>query len=106
MITLTSAELLREIDNHIDGREITLAEPTTVCDMRMPAGTSFGYWPDGAYHFTAVANGSMKVTDGEVNATVLDVEKGKNYRNLDPIKTPCDWSETPANVLDPLNEEE
>lgn len=90
----------------IYGNRITLAEPTTVCDLKMPAGTTFGYDRDGAYHFTAVANGVMKVTDGEIDPTTLDVEKGKDYRNLNPIKAPCDWSETPPNVLDPLNEEE
>lgn len=72
----------------------------------MPAGTSFGYDPDGAYHFTAIANGAMKVTDGEINPNTLDVVKGKDYRNLNPIKAPCDWSETPADVFDPLKEDE
>lgn len=81
------------------GNSVELDEAASVCDATLPKGTKFSYMPDGAYHFVALSNTKMLYADPDSQSETLIVERGKDYRNFDPAKSPCIWSETPADVL-------
>lgn len=81
------------------GNSVELDEAANICDATLPKGTKFSYMPDGAYHFVALSNTKMLYADPDSQSETLIVEKGKDYRNFDPAKSPCIWSETPADVL-------